>query len=249
MVKSAFDVEKARQKLAEKGELGKLKNLYKTGLPEIKDLNKPEFWDERYLSDLGLSHQDGMTRDRIKTVSEFIPKGKIKILDIGAGLGWIEEIISKDNDKVIYGNDFSKKSVKILKKRFSGNYSVQSIYKLNYPKNFFDVILLLEVLEHIPPSKIFSVLKSINKLLKKNGILIISVPMNEGLESLPDNPNGHVRMYTPNLIKIELKIAGFRYVESRTFFAFSSMYFIKSKIAKLIKRNNPNNIVIKSIKL
>ena len=144
-----------------------------------------------------------------------IPK---KILDIGAGHGYLEEALSKRTMLDIYANDFSVEGVKNLKKRFKGKFSVQSIYKLSYPKDVFDCIFVLEVLEHIPPSKILSVLKSIKKILKKDGLLIVSVPMNEGLEKMKTNPNGHVRNYTEALIKAELQIAGFKIIESQTFF-------------------------------
>ena len=164
-------------------------------------------------------------------------------------MGYVVELVSKDKQKEIYANDFSKISVENLKKRYKGNFSLQSVYDLKYPKNFFDVVLALDVLEHIPSSKTFKVLKSVKNLLKTNGILIVSVPMNEGLEKMKDNPNGHVRMYTEDLIMAELKIAGFQTIEYKTLFAFPNFYHIKTIIAKLTKRKYPNNVVLKVIKI
>ena len=246
MAKSAFDIEIKRQKLAVKGKIEELRRLYEKGTPEIKDSNNSKFWDHKYKDYRSLEEQDPITRDRVKTALSFISKGEIKILDIGAGMGWVEEVLSKD--KEIYANDFSLKAVNYLKKNFKGNFSIQSIYNLNYPNNFFDAILVLEVLEHIPPGKTFKILSSINKLLKEKGFLIISVPMNEGLENMEDNPNSHVRMYTEDLIKAELQIAGFKAIKYKTLFAFNSLYSFKTIVAKLFKTHKPNNIVIKAIK-
>lgn len=248
MAKQAFELEKKRQKFAEENDLENLIKLYKHGLPEIKDLNSPNFWDERYSSELNLEHQDSMTKERIKIIKKLIPNKRIKLLDIGAGFGWIEETIKSRKGINLYANDISGESVKNLKKSFNGNFSKQSIYKLNYKKDFFDVILLLEVLEHIPPSKTFGVLKSIHTILKTEGVFIVSVPMNEGLENIKDNPNGHVRMYTKDLIMRELEIAGLKVIEYRTLFAFKNLFFIKTLIARLFHTHEPNNIILKSIK-
>lgn len=249
MKKTGFEIEKIRQRLAKKNDLNRLIKLYSSRYPEIKDLNRPEFWDQIYKDESYLNTQDGMTKDRIRTAVGFIPKGKIKLLDVGVGMGFVEELINRDKNKEIYANDFSKVSVDYLKKKYKGHFSLQSIYNLKYPKNFFDVALVLEVLEHVPPSKTFKVLSSISKLLKPNGIMIASVPMNEGLEKMNDNPSGHVRMYTEDLIWAELSIAGFESLEYKTFFAFPYLYNIRSALAKTTKRKHPNNIVLKAKKI
>jgi len=247
MKKTAYIVEKERQLYARGSNLKKLKGMYSDKFLTIEDLNKPKFWDERYANKNQLSYQDSMTRARINEVKNLIPDDKKIILDIGAGLGWVEELL--DNSKKVYANDFSSEAVDYLKKNFKGIFKIQSIYNLKYKENFFDVILLLEVLEHIPPSKLFKVLDSVRKLLKEDGILIVSVPMNEGLEDMKVNLNGHVRMYTEDLIKSELRIAGFEVVECKTFFAFKNLYFIKSLIATIFKTHHNNNIVLKAKKI
>lgn len=249
MKDSPFEIEKKRQNLASAKKYRDLESTYKKKYPEIKDLNSPKLWNEIYSEDIKFLDQDGMTKDRINTVVKFLPKGRINLLDIGAGMGFVEELIKENKNINLYANDFSKKSIEFLNKKYKGEFSLQSIYDLKYKSNFFDVILVLEVLEHIPPSKIFRVLKKINLLMKIGGILIVSVPMNEGLHKMKNNPSGHVRTYDENLIKAELEIAGFRVMASKTFFAFPKSYLFKKIISKIIKRKNPNNIVIKAIKL
>lgn len=247
---TGYSIEKTRQKLAAQGDLKKLKALYKSSLPEIKDLNTSKFWDDIYSEQKGVTCQDSMTKDRIKAIASFMPHGKQKVLDVGAGPGWILELISKDKHKKIYACDFSEVVVEWLKKQFKGNFSIQSVYNLKYTKNSFDVVLALELLEHVRPSKIFKLLKSINGLLKNDGVFIVSVPMNEGLEDMSHNLNGHVRMYTEDLIKAELEIAGFKILKSKTFYAFENYYKQKKIISKFVKnRWKPNNIALKIVKL
>lgn len=248
--KDPYEVEKKRQLLASNKEFDKLKKLYRADLPEIKDINSSKFWDERYNEEQTFEYQDRMTKDRVKTAVNFIPTGKLKILDIGAGYGWAEELIGTDKDKSIYANDISETAVNYLNGNFKGHFSKQSIYTLKYKKDLFDIALVLEVLEHIPPSKIFSVLQSINKLLKIYGRLIISVPLNEGLEDMKGNPNGHVRMYTKDLIFAELELSGFVVQDFKELYAFSRHYKIKKLLAEIgLDRWRPNNIIIRANKV
>ena len=102
-----YSIEKIRQKFALAGQLKRLKNTYNKKFPEIKDVNNSSFWNNRYLEKIELECQDGMTKDRIKIAVSFIPSGKQRILDVGVGLGWVEEIIEKDTKKKIFGNDIS----------------------------------------------------------------------------------------------------------------------------------------------
>jgi len=240
-----FEIEKNRQKIAETANLEKLKTTYSNNLPEINDLNTAPFWDERLNKKHTLQMEDGMTQERIKAAFEFLPMTVKKVLDIGVGYGFIEEMLSSRRSSLeFYGNDISDIAIEYIKSRFPGKYKVESVYTMEYPKEFFDAVFLLEVLEHITPSKTFVVLGKIKKVLKKSGYFILSVPMNEGLEHMKNNPNGHVRMYTPQLITAELKIAGFEVMKYKTIYAFPSMYWLKSQIAKVWKRWKPNNIII-----
>lgn len=249
MHKKAFEIEKKRQMLASVGNINSLKKMYSSSLPSIKDLNSSGFWDTRYSEKTALRDQNPMTKKRVNIVYNYIPKNSKNILDVGVGLGWVEELLSRNKKVNLYGNDISPEAVYSLNKKFDGNFSEQSVYTLKYKKNFFDVVLALELLEHIPPEKIFGVLGSFYKLIKKGGVLIVSVPMNEGLEEMKDNPNGHVRMYTEDLIKAEMGISGFKVIASETLYAFDKFFTLKSIIAKAFNTHKPNNIILKSIKV
>jgi 2-polyprenyl-3-methyl-5-hydroxy-6-metoxy-1,4-benzoquinol methylase len=242
--KKPFLVERARQILASINDLSSLENTYNLNYAEIKDLNTYSFWNKILAETSELDKQDGMTKDRIKTAYNFLPKNSKIVLDIGAGNGFIEELLNERKIK-IFGNDISSVSVNNLRKRFKGDFRKESICKMNYPKKYFDAIFALEVLEHIVPSKIILLLKKIKEILRNDGVFIISVPTNEGLEKMKTNPSGHVRTYTENLIRAELKIAGFRVIKLKTLYAFKAYYIFK-KISSKIFRNRwkSNDIVL-----
>ena len=243
--KKPFLVERARQILATINDLETLRKTYTIKYAEIKNLNTSSFWNKKVSDKTSWEKQDGMTRDRVKTAFKFLPSSVKKVLDIGAGNGFVEELLTQNKNIRIFGNDISSAAVKNLKKKFKGEFRKESIYKMKFPKKTFDAIFVLEVLEHIPPSKVFNVLNKVREILRKKGSFIISVPTNEGLERKKDNLNGHVRIYTENLIRAELKIAGFKILKLRTLYAFKNFYTFKKISSRFLKnRWQPNNMVI-----
>jgi len=75
-------------------------------------------------------------------------------------------------------------------------------------ENYFDKVILLEVLEHLREDQ--DVLKRINNILKKNGLLIISVPEKNFHQTIsPLNWFFHYRHYTKKDLVKKLKNAGF----------------------------------------
>lgn len=242
--RNPFKVEKYRQILARRKELLILRSTYDKKFTEIKNQNTPKFWNSKLSEIKYLENQDGMTKDRIKTAFKFIPKSAKKIIDIGIGHGFLEELLSGRKGLRIYGNDISKRTIKNARSRFEGNFRLESIHRMIYSENFFDCILILEVLEHVSPAKTFQVLSIIKEILDENGSLIVSVPMNEGLEDMSSNPSGHVRTYTESLIRSELELSGFKIIKTKTLYAFSRFYLLKTFISMIIKKWEPNNIVI-----
>jgi len=240
-----FEVEKCRQILAQTRDIKTLKELYISSMAEIKTLNTSGFWNKKLEKIFYLKDQDGMTKERVKIAFGFIPSDAKRILDVGAGYGFIEEFLSANKNIEIFGNDISDKAIDNLKRRFKGNFSVKSLYQISYPKSFFDVVIMLEILEHVPPSETLNILGKIRKFLKVDGAIIISVPTNEGLDKMSNNPNRHVRMYTTYLIKAELEISGFEVIQLKSIYAFKNFYKLKKILSNFLrKRWLPNDIVV-----
>jgi 2-polyprenyl-3-methyl-5-hydroxy-6-metoxy-1,4-benzoquinol methylase len=242
---SPYQIEDMRGQLASRGELAKLKDLYSPRYPEITHAVS---WEIRHGVRPSLCEEGEMTQERVKLADSFIPQTARRILDIGIGAGWVEELLEQRN-VTLYGNDISPQAIRNVQARFKGHFTVQSLYSLTYKKSFFDAVLLLEVLEHVPPSKTFDVLRSVSNLLKVGGHFILSVPTNEGLENRPDNPSGHVRMYTVPLICSELKLSGFAVLQVRTLYAFRRFYRAKKLLAAIMPhRWQPNDIIVQAQK-
>jgi 2-polyprenyl-6-hydroxyphenyl methylase/3-demethylubiquinone-9 3-methyltransferase len=107
----------------------------------------------------------------------------IKILDIGCGGGLLSEPMARMGADV-FGIDASDKNINIAKLHAEKN-KLKIKYFCSSPENFktdnkFDVILNMEIIEHVKDVDFF--LKSCSKFLKKNGIMFVAT-LNKTLKS------------------------------------------------------------------
>ena len=111
------------------------------------------------------------------------PLKKLKILDIGCGGGLLCEPLSKLG-ATITGIDPSKENIEVAKihskeMNLNINYICCSPENLNL-KNQFDVILNMEVVEHVSNVNLF--IKNCSKIIKKKGIMFVAT-LNKNLKS------------------------------------------------------------------
>jgi len=102
--------------------------------------------------------------------TKIIPGGKF--LDVGCGSGDFLALMKSFNMDC-YGVEPGRYDKEVARKKqlkiFNGN-----LEDAKYPKNYFDVITLNHVLEHVPnPTK---TLKELHRILKPGGTLIIGIP-------------------------------------------------------------------------
>lgn len=103
-----------------------------------------------------------------------LPKD-LKVLDFGTGLGANLASLIKLGFKNIYACDISQIAVNSVRKKYpSVKLKRLNNLSLPYPDRSFDLILATEVLEHIPGYR--QTLKEFNRLLGKNGRLIVTSP-------------------------------------------------------------------------
>ena len=111
------------------------------------------------------------------------PLKNIKILDIGCGGGLLCEPLSRLGAKVV-GIDASEKNIKIAKTHAKKN-KLNVNYYCATPENFktklkFDVILNMEIVEHVNDVNLF--LEESSKFLKKSGLMFVAT-LNKTLKS------------------------------------------------------------------
>ena len=129
----------------------------------------------RYIKDNIINHLNIKSKNK--------PLNNLKILDIGCGGGLLSEPMSRLGANVT-GIDASEKNIKIAKlhsknNRLKINYICSSPEKLKLKKKF-DVILNMEIVEHVEDINFF--IKKSSELLTKNGLMFVAT-LNKTLKS------------------------------------------------------------------
>lgn len=99
---------------------------------------------------------------------------KQKILEVGSGLGYLTYALAQEGYNIT-GLDISIDAVEKAEKQFGKHFICEDVYQYAIDNNGkYDVVILTEVIEHVPDPCVFS--NILLKLLKSEGNLIISTP-------------------------------------------------------------------------
>lgn len=114
-------------------------------------------------------------------------KKQLKVLDFGCGPGFIwDHLIMMGACWEYTALDFSYDSIaKVIKKAkghdaFKGAQHVRSL-PVNLSGAYFDAVLLLEVVEHLNDNNLNEIIGELNRLVKQDGVVVITVPNEENL--------------------------------------------------------------------
>ncbi len=131
-------------------------------------------------------------------ISNIKLKKKNNILDFGSGSGVNLNMLEKYGPVDIHEkNKFARIAIKNKNKKIKNLYST-----LKIRKNFYDLILIADVIEHVRRPK--NLLRNLKKFLKKDGRILITVPAYQFLFSKKDKALGHYRRYNKKLLENEL---------------------------------------------
>lgn len=100
------------------------------------------------------------------------------VLDIACGDGYGSNILAGSSAMVV-GIDIDEETIDIAKKKYINSklqFEVGDVQLINYPDNFFDLAVSFETIEHVDRKKQILFLREVNRVLKPNGIFIISTP-------------------------------------------------------------------------
>ena len=190
-----------------------------TGERIVTNIN--EYWTLEHL------HRYAMVKELVK--------GKA-VLDVACGEGYGSNILA-DYAGTVTGIDLSEDAIQHAKNKYRKKnlFFIQSSATfLDLPECSIDVVVSYETIEHLSDHDIM--IKQIKKVLKSDGILIISSPdkKNYSDKSGYRNPFHVKELYTnefENLIK--------------KYFDFTVMLYQKSIVGSIITTNNRNEIHFK----
>lgn len=127
---------------------------------------------------------------RIKLIKTFKKTGKL--LDIGCAYGYFLEI-AKQNKYLPTGIELNKQIAGIAEKQSGCKVLNGDFAKLNIKKNSFDIITMLDTIEHFKSPEIY--VKKAKTVLKNGGVLVIETGNIEAL--LPKLQKEKWRLITP----------------------------------------------------
>lgn len=187
----------------------------------------------------------GKKRLVVALMDTYVGKKDLKILEIGSGGGEIsKELLSYGK---VYANDISDYALQLCKEKGVSGLILGDITELDLSKyhETFDVVLALDVLEHIQDDvKAIQVVKG---LLKPGGTFLINVPAYKFLWSAHDEVLHHKRRYTGYEISMKLSTQGFSIIKKThfVFFMFPVMASFKFFSNFISRDYNPKTAYIK----
>lgn len=199
---------------------------------------------------------------RVDATIKLLPNGN-NILDIGCGRGDLLIKCFKENKyKKYYGTDISVEVIKNAQNNVNKNVANKNKFKLQvadvdgdlpFKKNYFDTVTFIATLEHIFDP--YHVLKEINRVTKKGGVLVIEVPnfvwlprrVQVLLGNIPSTgdeggwDSGHLHYFSFENTSQLLKECGYKVVYKGSSGVFSKLRNIYPELLSA-------NIIIKAIK-
>jgi SAM-dependent methyltransferase len=161
-----------------------------------------------------------------------------RILDVGCGIGSYTSLIDKESS---FGIDLEILALKTARRYCTkSNFLVASILNLPFRDKTFDLIVLFEVIEHIPAKTELQAFAEVYRALTGSGALFMSTPNKHFISNILDPAfflRGHRHYDLKKLLKLIAEI-GFYVKEStklggwNTLIATNVFYFYKHILHK-----------------
>ncbi|MDP9423487.1 MAG: class I SAM-dependent methyltransferase [Pseudomonadota bacterium] len=147
------------------------------------------------------------------------PPRDARILELGAGTGHNLAMLSRFG--AVEASELDPVARELASERLGRPVVEAALPDLSmFPADSYDLIALLDVLEHVPDDK--GSLQSIYQLLKTGGALLLTVPINPWMWSAHDVAHHHHRRYRKHEIRALAEGAGF---EIELLSPFNSLLF------------------------
>ena len=130
---------------------------------------------DRYDPKTTAGHSFSVRKQRVLEIID--ERGAGRVLDIGCGPGVIvQELLDRGFD--YHGVDIAERMIEQCRRRFpqvdSSRFSVGRIQSLQFPDNFFDLVLCIGVIEYLEDDD--QAIREMRRVLKTGGAAIISMP-------------------------------------------------------------------------
>lgn len=186
----------------------------------------------------------------LKQVFKFKKRGKL--LEIGCSVGYLLRL-AKNKGFEIQGIELDVKAMEYANKLLGkGTVINTTLQEAKFPDKHFDVVVMSHVLEHI--SNPGNLLREIKRILKNNGIMVISAPNLDGFwvkikkEKWPGlRPKEHIWQFGITSLRELLEKQGFKVKRIRTWGLYYSLYSVIKSIRENIHDKGSAKHIIYSL--
>ena len=163
-------------------------------------------------------------------------KKPLRILDVGCHEGEFIATLQKHVRNVsFFGIDVNREAIRKARDKVCGQFYIMPAENMTFPANYFDFVLALDVIEHV--SYLHKSIHQIHRVLRRGGVLILSVPYFHPLSNLLDPgwlEGKHKHFKFNELVKL-MSLHGFEIEKAKTYGAFFHVldlweYLVFSKI-------------------
>ncbi|MFM7131575.1 MAG: class I SAM-dependent methyltransferase [bacterium] len=166
-------------------------------------------------------------------LKRFLKVNRPVILDIGCGTGATARLLSEHGEVV--GLDFSKLALEACEKRGIKNLLKGSATLIPLADESVDVIVATDIIEHLDDDS--AALREFQRVLKKTGFAIITVPAFEFLWSEHDEALMHRRRYTAGLLRRRVAAAGL----ALKYHGYALSLLFPLALMRLLKKKKPKD--------
>lgn len=221
--------------------MGYMKEKYTTAYY----LKKDEHGQDTIYGVEGLSEfKKGDIRSSDKDILNRIEFADKKVLDIGFGRGEALKFAADHGAAKLVGVDFSESAYEIAT-NFLSSYGIKAelyceeaiefltSYTLDRDKNSFDIVIMLDCVEHIPRGELSQILNLISRCLSPRGVIAINTPVfkvdndviAEGLnpqardtsDDFEETEGMHCNRYTKKSLKSYMRNSNFKAISGHFF--------------------------------
>jgi 2-polyprenyl-3-methyl-5-hydroxy-6-metoxy-1,4-benzoquinol methylase len=214
--------------------------------PELYDAIAPGYYD--HVFERGRGVQWFWHYYRYAAVVANLPKTGNSILDLGCGPGTFLGNYAGGYRRAL-GVDLARAQIEYAIRKYANDrVQFNATDAIGFTgKEKFDVVVSIEVIEHLPLAETHSFLRIVFELLSPGGMLVLATPNYSSLWPFieryvskigpVDYVRQHINRFTLPRLERELTNAGFVVENKRTIFIASPfLAFVSSRLAKMVYR-------------
>ena len=243
-----------------------MNNEYKPHFLEWTDEKVARFWNFR--NNYRPYDDTWFTKSSGAAILKYVNKHtaiKGKVLDYGTGKGFLlDHLLNMKVPIELYACDFTDTVAEQTQLHYKNREGFKGCTLITglpsaYPENYFDMVFLIETIEHLTDNYLHGTFIEINRILKPGGVIIVTTPNEEALEPVhvhcadcgaTFHHMQHIRAWSVPVLtnlaqKFKFSTVLCKGINLQWYNKRGFLYFAADKMKQFFgKKNNPNLIYI-----